>query len=128
MNFEIRQYNGLNKADFYIQCKGLHSGRPLDNPIPNCFGVKSADDLLKEKVYALFVARIFEPIIGGSVIPFIRIYETRHLLNEHLDKFNNVHEKKLIQIRQIDKLMEFQRQQIKTYSQLQKALVFSIIK
>ena len=128
MDFDLKQYNGNNKADFYIQCKGLHSGRPLINAIPNCFAVRSKDVLLKEKVYALFVARIFEPIICGSVIPFIKTYETKHLINEQASKIKPMHESKLLQIREIDKLILNIELQISLYKQMQKALVYSIIK
>jgi hypothetical protein len=128
MDFDLKQYNGNNNGDFYIQCKGLHSGRPLINAIPNCFTIKSKDALLKEKVYALFVARVFEPIICGSVIPFIKTYETKHLINEHASKIKPMHENKLLQIRSIDNLIMNTEQQIKLYKQMQKALVYSMIK
>jgi hypothetical protein len=128
MDFDLKQYNGKNKGDFYIQCKGLHSGRPLINAIPNCFTVQSKDVLLKEKVYALFVARVFEPIICGSVIPFIKTYETKHLIHEQASKIKPIHEKQLLQIRNIDNLILSTEQQIKLYKQMQKALVFSMLK
>lgn len=73
MMLEIRQYKNGLAADFYIQCKGEHSGRPLKFPIPNCFAIKTDVANLEQLVYALYVGRYFEPHIKGSVIPYIRI-------------------------------------------------------
>lgn len=73
MNLEIKQYKVGLVADFYIQCKGDHSGRPLKFPIPNCFAVTTDIPNLEQLVYALYVGRFFYPHIKGSVVPYIRI-------------------------------------------------------
>ena len=66
------------KATFYIQAKGLHAGRPLKNPIRNCFAVQTDEKHAFESVYVGWVSRQFEPYIGGSVIPFIKIGDVKN--------------------------------------------------
>lgn len=85
MKLEIRQYKVGQVADFYIQCKGEHSGRPLKFPIPNCFSVKTDIANLEQLVYALYVGRFFEPHIKGSVIPYIRICDAFEVVWRGLD-------------------------------------------
>lgn len=84
VNFKLKQFNGNPDAAFYIQCKGMHSGKPLLKPIQNCFSVYCDDLNLFFLVLALYKGRRFESIIHGSVIPFIRIKEAKILIQHHL--------------------------------------------
>lgn len=72
---------------FYIQSKGLNSGQPLLQPIPNSFiAICSDADHLQYWIAltrALFLSRKFEPYIIGSVVPFIRINDVKQVLNAH---------------------------------------------
>ena len=71
-------------AHFFIQAKGLHAGRPLRNAIPNAFlvEVSSAEELENWYwlTFMLYTSKQFQPHIGGSVIPFIRIKDVKTLL------------------------------------------------
>lgn len=70
--------------EFYIQSRGLHSGRPLKNSIPNCFVISLNNGAEKEQyfnlVQALFESRKFSQYIFGSVIPLIRIGDVKKVI------------------------------------------------
>ena len=87
LNYTIKTYNGKTSKTphFYIQNKGLNSGRALNNPIPNCFVVTTDTYEQREELYylcqSLQVGQYFKYYIIGSVIPFIRIDDTRNVLS-----------------------------------------------
>jgi hypothetical protein len=122
MQFELRTYSCRSKpGSFYIQSKGLHAGRPLEKPIANCFVVYTDTPLLYERVYSLFVGRFFEPHIGGSVVPFIRIDDVRHVITEALRQENDFR-KELQSIQQVDKMLQCLQEQMKLYKMMRLAL------
>ncbi|PCJ67498.1 MAG: hypothetical protein COA58_04040 [Bacteroidetes bacterium] len=65
----------------FIQCKGLHSGRPLKEYIPNSFAVFSDDPNIFDKCFTLWKTKQYRHLIIGSVVPFIRITDTRKLVS-----------------------------------------------
>lgn len=109
---EIRQYKPGMIADFYIQCKGEHSGRPLKFPIPNCFAVTTDIKNLEQLVYALYVGRYFEPLIKGSVVPYIRIGDAFEVIWRGIEQQNG---KALEVLKTLEKI---ERQQVAIKSQL----------
>ncbi len=116
------------QADFYIQSKGLHSGRPLRNAIPNCFAVYDSKPEDFSLVQALYIGRFFEPLIRGSVIPFVSIREVRQVVNFGLENFKAKNIKKLETIDSIDKQLEVVHQQLKIYKELRTAIAQSVFK
>jgi hypothetical protein len=77
-----------HKPALFIQCKGLHSGRPLLSYIPNSFSLYTTDPLAFAKCTCLFYSRIYERYLLGTVIPYIRLADTYVVLSlgfEHLD-------------------------------------------
>jgi len=87
--YSIQTYNPNNKYsanDFYVQCKGLHSGRPMDNPIPNSFVVicrsQGQRTLLFHLADILYLSKQLRSQLLGSVIPFIRIRDYAVILHE----------------------------------------------
>ena len=74
---------------FFIQSHGDHAGRPLREPIPNCFTVmtQSEDDreLLFYTCRMLYLTKGFYRIIRGSVIPFIALYECKKVLRDGIE-------------------------------------------
>ncbi len=122
----VETYNGQKSANFFIQCKGNYSGRPLRKPIPNCFAVFTKNPLAFEIVYCLFKAKIFEYYIIGSVIPFIRITEVKKILEKYIQV--EFCEKKLKAIQGIDELLTIKQEQIKKLMDLQTAFALESIK
>lgn len=87
-----RKENQISKPHFFIQSKGLHSGRPLENPIPNCFVFQTETEEEKEFYFwlsfGLWQSKAFRPFLIGSVIPFIRIGELKQCIQVAEEKAN----------------------------------------
>ncbi len=71
---------------FFILNKGLNSGKPLNQPCPNCFVCLTECDEHREFLYwlcfGLWKSKSFYYFLKGSVIPFVTIGETRKLIRE----------------------------------------------
>ena len=122
MNFQLKTHKpGEPAPAFWIQNKGNHAGRPLRKPIPNCFAVYSEEPYLFEYVYCLWKARLFEPQIIGSVIPFIRKKEMGEVLKMAKDtaKGREVCQK----IRIADKQISDMQKSIKLLFEMQRLFV-----
>jgi len=113
------------KADFYIQSKGLHAGRPLKEPIANCFAVTSENKTLFELVYALYIAKEFEYFIIGSVIPFIRIGDVESLIKDNAPKANI---KILLALEKLDELVLNAQQKLNLTINMRKAYALEAFK
>jgi hypothetical protein len=88
-SFKLSTYNPAKKYagfHFFVLNKGLNSGKPLLDPCTNCFvcSCNSLED--KENLYWIFFAlwngKRFHQLLIGSVIPFIKIKETKNLVQE----------------------------------------------
>ena len=122
----LKTYSGQQDADFFIQCKGNHSGRPLKTPIPNCFAVYTDVDHAFEIVYSLYKARRFTRYIIGSVVPFIR---KRDLLDIIVPAFKqNYNPIRLAGVKAIDIHVQELEKQIEKLKLLQGRLAISILK
>ena len=86
-HFKLKTYQaGSTPANqgFFIQSRGYHSGRPLKEPIANCYrlqptGATSAETLYW-LTYCLYKSQAFHPYLIGSVIPFLRLDECRKVI------------------------------------------------
>lgn len=125
---QIKTYNGASaepqksETVFYIQSHGFNAGRPLKNPIPNCWEVRTQRSADFEILYIVFESKILKPFFRGSVIPFIALSEYRNIIFPILK--NAIHENKIInehylQIRKIEQHQE-QQEKIKTLMQQMK--------
>tara|TARA_R110001632_G_scaffold13990_2_gene47461 strand:+ start:6042 stop:6419 length:378 start_codon:yes stop_codon:yes gene_type:complete len=121
----LKTYSG-QKADFYIQNKGLHAGRPLTKPIRNCFAVDTDVPNAFKICYALYRSNSYRSSILGSVIPFIRKRDVLDLIKPALNKDHDV--KKLNAICLIDQQIKIATEQIEKFKQLQKALAIKTIR
>lgn len=125
--FRLKTYTPSQpKAKFYIQAKGEHSGRPLKNPIPNCFSVYTDNEILFSLVYALYIGDKFKPHICGSVVPFIKIDDAKKIITENLIFESNSH--LFIKIEKVDELKSNLKQQLNLLDQLQKSLCYKALK
>lgn len=75
---------------FFIQSKGFHSGKPLNEPYPNCFVClcesESHSDEMYWLLFMLWQGRKFHEVLVGSVIPFIRIKDLQEMVESAHDK------------------------------------------
>lgn len=67
------------KPHLFAQSKGFNAGRPMKNPIPNCFVItlETEDDAMKMffMLDGMWRSQMFRRQLIGSVIPFIRVSE-----------------------------------------------------
>lgn len=115
----FKTYSG-QKADFYIQNKGLHAGRPLTKPIRNCLAVDTDVPNAFKICYALYRSKAYRSSILGSVIPFIRKTDVVAIITHAIKKDHDV--KKLDTICLIDQQIKLAYQKIDKLKQLQYSL------
>ena len=134
---QIRTYTGTpaepraGEHIFFIQSHGYNAGRPLKNPIRNCWEVRTERSADFEILYIVFESKILIPFIGGSVIPFLRLEDYRNIISPILK--NAIHENRIInahylQIRKIEEHMQ-QQEKIKMLMQeMKKSLSHELFK
>jgi len=132
-NFEIKTHrNGrtYNTPHFFILNKGLNSGKPMDQPCPNCFVITTASEETRESLYylclSLKIGKFFTYYLKGSVIPFICISDAKKVINAALQ--NNQEQQWTIKVEKLKKINAFEvnlQLQLKTISQLKIALLRS---
>ena len=75
---------------FFILNKGMNSGKPLENPCPNCFTFNASTQEEKDHFYwicfGLWQSSSFHQHLIGSVIPFIRLHELNQVINQASEK------------------------------------------
>ena len=113
---------------FYILNKGLNSGRPMNNPCPNCFVITTSSEDLRESLFYLCLSlqtgRYFNYYIKGSVIPFITIDDTRKVLNTASQNYLKDHwQLKVSKLMKITQYEENLKDQLNTIAQLKLALL-----
>ena len=118
----------IDRAEFYIQRCGLHAGRPLREPIPNCFSVINPPPYAYEIIYALYIRKTFYPFIGGSVVPFIRIGDVKDLVKKAISVFDDRHSKNFEAILKLEQHRVKLLEQIKLTEQLRFAYVHKVFK
>ena len=119
-----------NAPHFFILNKGLNSGKPLDQPCPNCFVITTRSEEDRESLYylclSLKIGKYFHYYLKGSVIPFICINDTRTVLNKALQNFEQQQWKiKVEKLKKINAFEENLNQQLVAIKQLKIALLRS---
>jgi hypothetical protein len=124
-----------SEPHFFILNKGNHSGKPMNDPSPNCFvcicSSEEEKDMLYWLVMGLCQGRVFEQYLCGSVIPFIRINDVKKALNwlsfNHTAKLVQ-YKKKVIAIQKVQQAKISILQQLQSLQSLQKVLVSDLMK
>ncbi len=74
---------------FYILNKGMNSGKPLENPCPNCFAFQAKDQEEMDHFfwlsYGLWQSGTMHQYLAGSVIPFIHLRDLKNAINHASD-------------------------------------------
>ena len=94
----LKTYNGQTDANFFIQCKGNNSGRPLVDPIPNSFAVYTDVPYAFDIIQGLFISKKFVGNIIGSCVPFIRKTDLLKIIEPQLLKSHNLKELEAINL------------------------------
>ncbi|UMB55347.1 hypothetical protein MKD41_07715 [Lutibacter sp. A64] len=132
-NFEIKTHQvGRTYCvpHFFILSKGLNSGKPLEQPCPNCFVITTNSEATRESLYylclSLKIGRFFSYYLKGSVIPFICISDAKKVINTALQ--NNQEQQWKIKVEKLKKINAFEanlKQQLAAISQLKIVLLRS---
>jgi hypothetical protein len=137
-NFKLKTHKQdrlYSQPHFFILNRGLNSGKPLENPCPNCFVCLCTTEEEKEQLYwllfGLWQGKSFHPYLVGSVIPLVRIGDVADLISfakkrmtANAAKFaKNIHT-----IRQVNEHSKLIKKQLETISQLKRALMFELLK
>ena len=81
-----RLNQNYSEPHFFILNKGLNSGKPLNQPCPNCFVCITANETDKDFMYwlcfGLWKSKSFHFYLKGSVIPFITIGDMKKHLRD----------------------------------------------
>ncbi len=75
---------------FFILNKGMNSGKPMEQPCPNCFTFNAKSQEEKDHnfwlCFGLWQSRSFHQHLIGSVIPFIRLHDLNQVINQASEK------------------------------------------
>jgi hypothetical protein len=89
----VKPSEKIENPHFFVLCKGMNSGKPLNLRCPNSFCVICSAEEEKEKLYwisfALWRSKAFHPYLSGSVIPFIHINDFKQLVQVKLGNVNS---------------------------------------
>ena len=132
-NFEIKTHQmgrTYSRPHFFILNKGLNSGKPLEQPCPNCFVITTQSSTSRESLFylclSLKIGMYFGYYLKGSVIPFICISDAKSVIKTALQ--NNQEgqwEQKIEKLKKITAFEENLKLQLKTISNLKIALLRS---
>ncbi|MDV7188459.1 hypothetical protein R3X25_14295 [Lutibacter sp. TH_r2] len=131
--YEIKTHRSgrtYNKPHFFILCKGLNSGKPMEQPCPNCFVITTNSKVSRESLYylclSLKIGKFFGYYLKGSVIPFICISDAKNVINTALKNYQE--QQWQIKVEKLKKINAFEanlKQQLSTIAQLKIALLRS---
>ena len=115
---------------FFILSKGLNSGRPMNQPCPNCFVITTAAEPTRESLYYLCLSlktgQYFSYYLKGSVIPFISISDAKKVIDKAIQ--SNPEQQWNIKLQKLKKIEAFEanlKQQLSAISQLKMVLLRS---
>lgn len=85
-SFNVFSQSSISQPHFFVLCKGLNSGKPLEKSCLNCFVITVKTEEEKDFLYwlcwGLWQSKKFYHLHTGSVIPFVRLYEFKPYLKE----------------------------------------------
>ena len=125
---------GSNTANFqlFFLSKELNSGKPLENPCPNCFVIncESQEQVKFYKCvgYALWKKQIYSPYLTGSVVPFIRIGDFRIVFSQgvKLAQKNQNFRKMIAQLQAFEQLESTYLKSLNLIQEAKKAIYFNM--
>lgn len=131
--FQIKWYSpkfNFLKPHFFILSRGMNAGKPGHTPWKNSFVCFGDDPELIQQLYYLFFAlwtgKKFHAIIFGSVIPLIRLRETRELIENQWEVVKSKERaidlfKRAKSLDDLSALIDNQSQKVKLLGQLRVA-------
>lgn len=122
--------NQKSAFDLYALSKGLNSGKPLENPCPNCFVIscRNAEELdqYRTLLFGLWKAKFFHQFLVGSVVPFIRINDFKNLVFEqmaHLQEKQKAYQKDVQKFKALEQNERAMYEQLLLISELKRMYI-----
>lgn len=137
-NFIIKtRKNGCvyKNEHFFILNKGLNSGKPLEEPCPNCFVIVFSNTEDRESHYwtafSLWKSQFWHRFLVGSVIPFLRIsdFKNEFTLKAYaiIKDFEN-HKKDVAALKLLEQQEKTFNQNINLINDLRRAILYRYCK
>ena len=130
-SYQIKTYNEnkeYNQPHYFLLNKGLNSGRPMNEPCPNCYVITTETEERRNTLFYLCLSlhsgKFFNKFLVGSVIPFIRIGDTRKVLNTALQNYEK--DQWELKVQKLVKIVEYEenlKYQLTVVAQLKLALL-----
>lgn len=118
----------------FVLNKGRNTGKPLENPCPNCFVVQCNNnkDLenIKHIVHALWQLKFWHQHLIGSVIPYIRINDFHQNLTKKVSEMMHEHEQHIKYMAALKVLTEKEKQfheNLHLISEMRKVILYRYI-
>jgi len=122
----MKQYNPnhtLSNHSFYVLCKGLNSGKPLEKPTANCFEMQCKDSNHKANLFwlcfSLWQTKSFEPYIRGTVIPFLTLSDFKKVIIRVCNSIDFDQQRRMNLVSVMDKLNQLEEITIKKIKLIQ---------
>lgn len=135
MIFDIKTYDPskhkITEHSIFIQSKGMHAGRPMRTPKANCWIIETNVIFTFEILSVLWISKIYDVHIGGSVIPFLRLHDFKKIVTPFLKAAVNYQidfEKHLNTIYNIDLLIATSKQRLKLIESLKITTAMEVLK
>jgi hypothetical protein len=130
-----RMNDSVNEYHFFILSKGLNSGKPMNQPCPNCFVCFADNEAEKDRLFwlcfGLWQGGYFQPFLTGSVIPFIRIDDLKEVIRSAASKIQSNYDGFTHSVELLRKLDDHQRiihSQLQLIKQAKKAIMYKTLK
>ena len=128
--------NGFrSNYSFFVLSKGENAGKPLTEPCRNCFQVICYSNDEKDYFYwlswGLWKAKLFHPLLTGSVIPFLRLDDYENVItgaaHEVVEKPEQL-QRALKTMRQIEAYEAANTEKMKVLNELKVSIFQKVIK
>jgi hypothetical protein len=126
--------NKLPSHFFFILSRGNNSGKPLDNPCPNCFIAICDDENQREQFYwlsyALWQGKHYFPYLKGSCVQLIRIDDVNVLFKRGItaaQERNETYCKAVVKMRNFQRFKTDAELLLKKQLQVHRAMLHTIL-
>ena len=119
----------------FILNKGMNSGKPQKEPFTNSFVIMFPDEKDAETVYwlaySLWKSNFWHQFLIGSVIPFLRIKDSKKDFDSKVNammKEHELHQKQVQALRLLEQKEDQLHQNIVLINEIRRAIIYSYCK